>query len=182
MAASSGLLHELQLLLLPAAVSTVAVVLSCVQGMLQVNTVRYNKETMKEFAHPYKPWLDDHNDKEGRHYRGYKASQNTLEWAVYTIPMIWSFALYNPSIPVVGAFMGPWLVVLSLVYSYFNYSYVKGYMESSKSRMTPFRRRTMAFRAIAFGAMGGIGYSVAINVYSGALTAVYPSLPSLLGW
>ena len=39
--AASSVASELQTLLLPAAVATIAVVLSCVQGMLHVNTVRY---------------------------------------------------------------------------------------------------------------------------------------------
>lgn len=159
--AASSVASELQTLLLPAAVATIAVVLSCVQGMLHVNTVRYAKDGAGSgFEHPYKPWLDSHNDSEGRHYRGYKASQNTLEWALYVLPMIWLWAIYNPALPWVGEFTGAILVALSFLYSFFNYQYVAAYMESSKGRMQPFRRRTMCFRFIAFGAMGGVAYAV----------------------
>jgi hypothetical protein len=170
-------LTALQQLLLPAAASTTFVVLSCVYGMLDVNKVRYNKETGAgaKFEHPYKPWLDDHNDKEGRHYRGYKACQNTLEWAIYTIPMIWCWAIYNPSIPVVGKHMGWFLVTKSAGYAYFNFQYVKGYQESSKGRMRPFRARTVLFRVIAFGAMAGIGWSALTTFFPGRLKNFMPA-------
>ena len=49
--------------------------------MMEMGKVRYAEE---KFSHPYKPWAEDHNDKSGAHYRGYKACQNCVEWTVYS--------------------------------------------------------------------------------------------------
>ena len=71
--------------------------------------IRYAK---KDFQHPYKPWSDDHNDKEGKHYRGFKACQNCVEWTVYTVPSLWLFVLYTPAlevVPKVGPVVAPYL-------------------------------------------------------------------------
>mmetsp|Transcript_525 Transcript_525/g.1131 ORF Transcript_525/g.1131 Transcript_525/m.1131 type:complete len:200 (+) Transcript_525:64-663(+) len=165
-AASSGSgsrdpLAELQMLFLPCAVGTFAIIASCVSGIYAVGAVRYAD---KEFEHPYKPWLDSHNDKEGRHYRGFKASQNCVEWAVYTLPLLWIFGLYAPSLPMVGNFM-PWTGgALSLVYAFYNNAYVPAYMASAKDRLLPFTRRTLAFKAIAAGAGAGVLFSVAKGI------------------
>lgn len=86
--------------------------------------IRYAK---KDFQHPYKPWSDDHNDKEGKHYRGFKACQNCVEWTVYTVPSLWLFVLYTPAlevVPKVGPVVAPYLPLAggaaAMVYSYFN--------------------------------------------------------------
>ena len=44
-------------------------------------------------------------DKEGSHYRGFKACQNGVEWTIYTLPCLWLNVLYAPALeimPVVG--------------------------------------------------------------------------------
>ena len=149
-------LKGLQQLLFPAAIGTIAIVGSCVAGIFEVSAIRYSD---KSFEHPYKPWSDDHNDKEGRHYRGFKACMNTVEWAVYTIPLQWVFTIYTPSIPFVGPYSAWVSTGLALTYAYFNKQYVPSYMTSAKDRIPPFRNRTLAFRCIAFGAIGGVCYS-----------------------
>ena len=103
----------------------VAYCLSNIMGMTILGKVRYDKDL--QFQHPYKPWSDDHNDKEGAHYRGFKACQNCVEWTVYTLPVLWLNVLYAPAlevIPTVGPLVAPYLpwvgCALSLGYSYFN--------------------------------------------------------------
>ena len=127
--------------------------------------IRYAK---KDFQHPYKPWSDDHNDKEGKHYRGFKACQNCVEWTVYTVPSLWLFVLYTPAlevVPKVGPVVAPYLPLAggaaAMVYSYFNVKYVEGYMESAEGRLKPFYARTNAFRFLIYGAFVGIGASLA---------------------
>ena len=150
--------------------------------------IRYAK---KDFQHPYKPWSDDHNDKEGKHYRGFKACQNCVEWTVYTVPSLWLYVLYTPAlevVPKVGPVVAPYLPLAggaaAMVYSYFNVKhaltlartrhpqcgpsnavrvcrYVEGYMESAEGRLKPFYARTNAFKFLIYGAFVGIGASLA---------------------
>ena len=109
----------------PQSSAVVAYCFSNIMGMTILGKVRYDKNL--QFQHPYKPWSDDHNDKEGAHYRGFKACQNCVEWTVYTLPVLWLNVLYAPAlevVPTVGPVVAPYLpwvgCALSLGYSYFN--------------------------------------------------------------
>ena len=156
-------LSEIQRALLPAAVGTSAIIGSSIQGMMINGKVRYSNKT---FSHPYKPWIEDHNDKEGKHYRGFKACQNCVEWTVYAVPSLWLFTLYSPAlsiIPKLGPVVAPWLPLIggcaSLVYSHFNMKYVEGYMESTEGRLKPFKYRTMMLKLLLYGSFLGISAS-----------------------
>ena len=46
-------------------------------------------------------------------------------------------------------------------YAHANSEYARGYAESADARVAPFRRRSIAFRTIAYTAMGSIAYVVA---------------------
>ena len=105
--------------------------------------IRYAK---KDFQHPYKPWSDDHNDKEGKHYRGFKACQNCVEWTVYTVPSLWLFVLYTPAlevVPKVGPVVAPYLPLAggaaAMVYSYFNVKHELPACTSQPSAVLPCR-------------------------------------------
>lgn len=67
-------LYELQQICLPAAVGTIAIIYSTILGIFKVSSIRYAD---KDFAHPYTPWEKAHQDKDGAHYRGFKACQNS---------------------------------------------------------------------------------------------------------
>jgi hypothetical protein len=69
--------------------------------------------------------------------------------------------IYTPSLPVVGKYMGWTGGALSLFYSISNAQYVPAYMECAQGRLGPFKRRTLAFKGIAFGAVAGMGFSIA---------------------
>mmetsp|Transcript_68061 Transcript_68061/g.116966 ORF Transcript_68061/g.116966 Transcript_68061/m.116966 type:complete len:83 (+) Transcript_68061:180-428(+) len=73
--------------------------------------------------------------------------------------MLWIYVIYTPSFPVVGKYMGWSGCALSLFYAYFNAKYTPAYMEAAKNRVGPFSKRTLAFKGIAFGALGGLSFS-----------------------
>jgi hypothetical protein len=75
------------------------------------------------------------------------------------VPLLWVFVIYTPSFPVVGKYMGWTGGALALIYSYFNSKYTPAYMESAEARLGPFKKRTLAFKGIAFGAFGGVAFS-----------------------
>jgi hypothetical protein len=80
---------------------------------------------------------------------------------VYTVPCLWLFSIYTPCLPVVGQYLPTVGGVLALAYAYFNFKYVPAYMNSAAERIPHFKRRTLVFRALIFGAVGGIACSVA---------------------
>ena len=153
----SSVLSEIQRAYLPAFCGTTLIVFSTVRGIFVMNKSRYG---IKGFKHPYEPWQDfDDKERAERSYRAYKANENQREWMGYSIPFVFAFATFVPRIPYVGEYAGTSLVILSAVYSYYNEKYAEAYAESTDARVVPFKRRTNAFKAIAFVAMGAMAYS-----------------------
>jgi hypothetical protein len=147
---------------------------SSIMGMMTMGKVRYATE---KFAHPYKPWVDDHNDKEGQHYRGFKACSNCVEWTVYSVPCLWIFVIYAPAVkilPTVGPLVAPFAGyaggATALGYAYFNKKYVEGYMQSADGRLAPFHARTAAFKVLIYGALAGVGCA-AVEASGGGATS-----------
>jgi hypothetical protein len=91
--ANTAQLDALQLVCLPAALGTFAIVYSSITGMMAMSKIRYAKE--EKFEHPYQPWKED----DPRGFRAFKAFGNMLEWTVFSVPCLWLYVLYTPAIP-----------------------------------------------------------------------------------
>ena len=58
---------------LPAAIGTVAIVVTTIEGIFVLNKTRYKLHGKgSKFLHPYAPWNEEHQDKDGTTYRAYK--------------------------------------------------------------------------------------------------------------
>lgn len=169
-----SMVSSIQDLIFPAAVGSVAMVISCIQTIMMLNKPRY---ALKNFSHPYRPWIKDQSDL--KVYRGWKASENCREWLLYVLPFYWTLILFASNLPVLSvagkdidlAEICPWVSLLAAFgYSHANISYVKGYMTSTEDRMPAFKRRTLFAKFFLFGSIavlvcycarryGGIGSS-----------------------
>ena len=144
---ATSAIRELQSLLMPAAVGTVAIVYSNIANMMTMGKIRYADK--QATVHPYKPWADK-GDKAEPHFRAFKACQNGYEWTIYAVPLLCFSALYAPaicSVPVVGKLFDQyrlrWLnAVFGVAFGYFNTTYVSGYIRSADDRMPGFTGRT----------------------------------------
>eukprot|EP00729_Bicosta_minor_P000725 gene725-24697_t len=150
--------QQLQELMMPAALSTVAVVYSNIHVMGYMNKIRYAEEGKE--VHPYKPWADA-DTKAEQHYRAYKACQNSVEWTVYMVPCSVLHAIYSPAIPIVGKY-APWCgTAFALLWAAGNTEYVKGYIVSAKDRLGGFKKRTLALRLTMYTMLLGVACSAA---------------------
>ena len=149
---------DLQLSLMPAALGTVAIVYSNVLCMYTLNKIRYAERSGP--VHPYRPWADTAKNADA-HYRAYKACQNVLEWTVYSLPLLWLYVLYTPTIPRIGRALSWFGAVLGLALARFNATYAEAYAESADARVKPFYQRIRIFQILFLGFVAGAGASVA---------------------
>ena len=125
---ATAALRELQVAFLPAAIGTVGVIYSNILGWGVMGKVRY-VEAGKQ-VHPYKPW-EDKSDTADAHFRAFKACQNGVEWTTFTVPLLFLFNLYTPSIPYIGAYAPLAAAVLGLAFGYYNVQYIEGALKPS---------------------------------------------------
>ena len=153
---ASSALSELQVAFLPAALGAVAVMYSNILGWGVLGKIRYAEKGKQ--VHPYKPW-DDKSDQADAHFRGFKATQNAMEWTVLVTPVIFLYQLYCSAIPVVGAYLYWSAAVLGLAFGYLNVQYIKGYIKSADDRLPPFKMRANVLRIVFFGFLAGAASS-----------------------
>ncbi|GAB5359148.1 hypothetical protein AAMO2058_000519700 [Amorphochlora amoebiformis] len=142
--------------LTPVALGCIAMIYSNIHSIGIMNKPRYS---LKDFKHPYKPWTDEHSDE--RSFRGFKASQNQIEWLVYSIPIFLFSSLFAPAFPsILGLNTGliaQWLLFAnSLLYAKANVDYIKGYIKSSDERMPGFILRTRTVRVFLYTSLAAI--------------------------
>ena len=155
-------MDEIRQALLPVAGGTAAMLLSTALTILGQSKLRYavkdeNKKNL--LAHPYKPWIVPEGHEEGaeKAYRGYKAYLNCQEWFFMSLPGLWLWSFYAPSLPYVTQQLADFSTVGTVaVWVMANHMYFHGYVESADKRITGFRFRTLVFRFWAYGSMASI--------------------------
>mmetsp|Transcript_6235 Transcript_6235/g.16078 ORF Transcript_6235/g.16078 Transcript_6235/m.16078 type:complete len:159 (-) Transcript_6235:81-557(-) len=141
------------------AFGTAAVIMSTIEGMKAMASLRYAKAG---FKHPYMPWTKEHED--AKALRGFKANQNQIEWTTLTVPWIWLLGVYGPAVPVAGKYTDFAVLGLALTYAYANLKYAPAYIESAEAREPYFKLRTTAFKGLAFGSIGAMACSFAATL------------------
>lgn len=87
-----------------------------------------------------------------------RAQQNTLEYLVMIVPLIWMNALLIPVVGSVAAFLG------SLTWSYYRISYIRGYIQSPEKRLRGFYGSLNALKFLLASSVVGMLYQLATLV------------------
>jgi hypothetical protein len=134
-------------LLVPAG-SSVFMIMGCLQAMQAQAVVRY---TVKDengkmlLPHPYAPWIPvpkEYQSKADDAYRAFKMYENVKEWALISIPLMWTSFVFCGGLPCMNQARAEALIAITTaVYMYGNNVFIKGYLESADARLQGFQLR-----------------------------------------
>lgn len=151
------LLADLQNLLFSAAVGTVIMTLSTMDGKCPRN--KWQTFFPCEFAKEYYC----KNDITQNTLAACRSYENSKEWLQLSLPLMWTFAIFGEALPYATQNIVSILTfALSAIWFIGNQMYTKGYTaDKPEGRATGFKIRTTAFRVWLYGAIAAVTcYSV----------------------
>jgi len=119
--------------------------------MIKVRYAAKDDNAKPLLPHPYKPWEtagkeEKHKEIIEKAYRAFKMYENVKEWMFISLPLMWTFAVYGKgmtSLPYISENLVDGMILLSsLLYTFANRRYTKGYVDSTGKRVKPFYLRT----------------------------------------
>eukprot|EP00980_Cylindrotheca_fusiformis_P021552 scaffold8397_cov90-Cylindrotheca_fusiformis.AAC.6 len=104
--------------------------------------------------HPYSPWEippdSKHKAMADKAWRAFKIAENIQENTVLSLPLVWIMGIFGTSTcpsHVTDKMVSTFLVSSTCIYTYANYKYIHGYVESPEKRLGGFFLRMKVFMA-----------------------------------
>ena len=138
-----------------AAAATVGMVAGTTLKLLGMVKPRYalkGDDGKALLQHPYQPWVEVPEEaREGaeKAYRAFKAYENSKEWLLLTLPLVWVFSACGEAVPRLPQ-AGVQVITAGVMAGYLvgDHLFFTGYCEAASKRMRGFRVRTNCFKAL----------------------------------
>jgi len=148
--------------------STFLLVIGAATAIQEMVTVRYSAKDDEGkwlYTHPYRPWIEidpKYKEQGDKAFRAFKMCENVKEWTLFSMPLVWIVGLFGSSLPYIeDSYVNYFLGLTSVVYTYANYRFIHGYMESPQKRLDGFYLRMKVWQVWMFGsAVSLLGYGI----------------------
>lgn len=121
-------------------------------GMIKPRYALKGDDGKPLLQHPYRPWQEvpeEHREGAEKAYRAFKAFENSKEWMLLTLPLVWVFSACGEAVPrLPQAGVQAITAGLSAGYILGDHLFFSGYCQSASKRMKGFRIRTNCCKAL----------------------------------